>query len=402
MRELPRSGRARAAREPGAARARRRRGRARRACTARRTTARRSSSPSTRSTRPATRSGTSTGRRTASSTSTTSSASRRRPSCAPTCSSTRSASMGYRGAGVSKLDYARMLAAALAYLLLQQQDQVGHGRVRRASCAATCRRARAAGTSRDLLTALDGARRRRARPISARALAYVSRGGAAALAHRRVLRSARRRDERDACATSCAACARASTTWCVFHLLDRDELTLPFEGTTVFESMEDERQAARRSGRRAQAPTWPSSSASSTAIGAGCAEGDVEYHLVDTVAAAVGGAARVPERRLSQRSGRRAMSFLAPGFVVFAIAVRRCRSRSTSSAAAAPRCAASPPSICCCAASSAWRGAPRCASCCCSLLRALAIAAVPLILAKPFVEARERSAGAPSAARRAR
>src|ERR1700751_4099554 len=36
-----------------------------------------------------------------------------------------SASMVYRGGGVSKLDYARMLAASLAYLLLKQQDQVG-------------------------------------------------------------------------------------------------------------------------------------------------------------------------------------------------------------------------------------------------------------------------------------
>src|SRR5262249_39021643 len=36
-----------------------------------------------------------------------------------------SASMGYRGRGVSKLDYARTLAASLAYLLLKQQDQVG-------------------------------------------------------------------------------------------------------------------------------------------------------------------------------------------------------------------------------------------------------------------------------------
>src|SRR6476659_5930688 len=36
-----------------------------------------------------------------------------------------SASMAYRGAGVSKLDYARTLAASLAYLLLRQQDHVG-------------------------------------------------------------------------------------------------------------------------------------------------------------------------------------------------------------------------------------------------------------------------------------
>src|ERR1700759_1737682 len=36
-----------------------------------------------------------------------------------------SASMGYRGSGVSKLDYARLLGAALAFLLLKQQDQCG-------------------------------------------------------------------------------------------------------------------------------------------------------------------------------------------------------------------------------------------------------------------------------------
>src|SRR5437660_6828165 len=36
-----------------------------------------------------------------------------------------SGSMDYRGAGMSKLEYARTLAASLAYLLLRQQDQVG-------------------------------------------------------------------------------------------------------------------------------------------------------------------------------------------------------------------------------------------------------------------------------------
>src|SRR5207247_492891 len=36
-----------------------------------------------------------------------------------------SESMGYQSDGVSKLDYARYIAAALAYLVLQQQDSVG-------------------------------------------------------------------------------------------------------------------------------------------------------------------------------------------------------------------------------------------------------------------------------------
>src|SRR6478672_13168419 len=36
-----------------------------------------------------------------------------------------SASMGYAGGGVSKIEYARLLASSLGYLLLRQQDQVG-------------------------------------------------------------------------------------------------------------------------------------------------------------------------------------------------------------------------------------------------------------------------------------
>ncbi|WP_337235944.1 DUF58 domain-containing protein, partial [Vibrio cholerae] len=36
-----------------------------------------------------------------------------------------SGSMGYRGATLSKFDYARQVAAALGYLLLSQRDAVG-------------------------------------------------------------------------------------------------------------------------------------------------------------------------------------------------------------------------------------------------------------------------------------
>ena len=108
-------------------------------------TARRSSSPSTRSTRPATRSATSTGRRRARRQATTSSASRKRPSCAPILLLDASASMGYRRRGVSKLEYATKLAAALGYLLAQQGDPGGAGAVRRedapVSAAAHARRA---------------------------------------------------------------------------------------------------------------------------------------------------------------------------------------------------------------------------------------------------------------------
>src|SRR5512146_633399 len=37
----------------------------------------------------------------------------------------RSGSMGYRGSGLAKLEYGAYLAAALAHLLIRQQDRVG-------------------------------------------------------------------------------------------------------------------------------------------------------------------------------------------------------------------------------------------------------------------------------------
>jgi uncharacterized protein (DUF58 family) len=67
----------------------------------------------------------------------------------------------------------------------------------------------------------------------------------------------------------------------VFHVLDRDELTLPFEGTTVFESMEDDRRllaepADVRKAYLREVERFVED------YRRGLAEGDVEYHLVDT------------------------------------------------------------------------------------------------------------------------
>src|ERR1700759_3352337 len=83
-----------------------------------------------------------------------------------------SASMAYQGAGVSKLEYARMLAASLAYLLLRQQDQVGlvaFGEKLRGFLPPRSR----GGHLGDLLTALDGVEAQ-GRTDLGRAIAYVS------------------------------------------------------------------------------------------------------------------------------------------------------------------------------------------------------------------------------------
>lgn len=187
-----------------------------------------------------------------------------------------SASMGYRGAGVSKLEYARMLAAALAFLLLRQQDQVGMVAFGEKLRGFLPPRARG-GHLGDLLTALDGVVPQGRGDLS-RALAYVSE-----VAQRRSLilffSDLLGGDER---VRSLLRGLRARKhDVAVFHLLDRDELTLPFEGTTVFESMEDDDKLIADPGdvRKAYLAELGRFIES---YRAGLAEGDVEYHLIDT------------------------------------------------------------------------------------------------------------------------
>ncbi|HZS40211.1 MAG TPA: DUF58 domain-containing protein, partial [Polyangia bacterium] len=198
-----------------------------------------------------------------------------------------SASMAYRGAGVSKLDYARVLAASLAYLLLRQQDQVGMIAFGERLRGYLPPRARG-GHLADLLQALDGLDAQ-GRTDLARGLQYVSE-----VAQRRALVVVFS-DLLDAAATE-ASGARNEVRHIlrglrarkhdvvVFHLLDRDELTLPFEGTTQFESMEDARRllAEPADVRHAYLAELE---AFIDGYRRGLAEGDVEYHLVDTARA---------------------------------------------------------------------------------------------------------------------
>jgi uncharacterized protein (DUF58 family) len=163
-----------------------------------------------------------------------------------------SASMDYRGKGVSKLDYARMLAAALAYLLLRQQDQVGMIAFGERLRGYLPPRARS-GHLNDLLTALDGVRAE-GRTDLPRAIAYLSE-----VVQRRslIVLFSDLLGGQDQVRSLLRGLRARKHDVVVFHLLDHDELTLPFEGTTIFESMEDEQKLLAD-------------------------PGDVEYHLVDT------------------------------------------------------------------------------------------------------------------------
>ena len=178
----------------------------------------------------------------------------------------------------------------------------------------------------------------------------------------------------------------------VFHLLDHDELTLPFEGTTIFESMEDD-------GKLLADP------------------GDVRKAYLAELDRFVEGYRTALRRRRRRVSPRRHRASRRPRccvrFLTGAYRTRGGQAMRTVADELRSRLAyvfltllfAVPIAIHLIGRSRAkvrrfaalellLRGEQRVArahqdprSGCCSLLRALAIAAVPLILAKPFVEA---------------
>jgi uncharacterized protein (DUF58 family) len=158
-----------------------------------------------------------------------------------------SASMAYAGKGVSKLAYASYLLAALAYMLVHQRDRVGlvaFGDQRIDSYVPP--RARPAHLG-DLLAVLEDLDRRGGRgdEPAASALDRV-----AELAGRRrslvVVASDlfERADAADKDLDSLTVLRRLQSRGhdvTVFHVLDPDELALPFHGLTRFESLEDQR-----------------------------------------------------------------------------------------------------------------------------------------------------------------
>jgi uncharacterized protein (DUF58 family) len=194
-----------------------------------------------------------------------------------------SASMGYAGgapaSSVSKLTYAGQLASSLSYLLLKQQDQAGL-----IAFAETMRgylppRGRASHLA-DLLEAI-AALSPSGRTDLGRAVAYVS-----DVARRRsliVMFSDLLESGFEAVRLLRGLRARRHDV-VLFHVLDGDELRLPetsFEGPTLFCGMEDDREllADPRLVRRQYLAAVEEFTGN---VRRGCAEGDVEYHLVDT------------------------------------------------------------------------------------------------------------------------
>jgi uncharacterized protein (DUF58 family) len=192
-----------------------------------------------------------------------------------------SGSMAYSGDSLSKLEYASYLLAALAYLLIKQRDKVGllvfgDEALERYVPA----RARPAHLH-DLLAVIEG----------------VNQGGAAGAesvsgALDRIAELSRRRrslivlasDMFDGGTEALAILKRLRARGhdvSVLHTLHPDELSLPFDGLTLFESLESPRQllanpgAIRKEYKRRL-------SAFLSNIAAECTAGGIDYHTAPT------------------------------------------------------------------------------------------------------------------------
>ncbi|MSP17760.1 MAG: DUF58 domain-containing protein [Myxococcales bacterium] len=192
----------------------------------------------------------------------------------------RSGSMSYGGGAVTKLEYAATLLAALAWLLGRQRDRVGLMVSGGGGPDAWIPPRGRAGHVGELLGELE------------QAVAGGARGATTlAPALERVGELARRRSlvivatdllEAEPGPLACLRQLRArGHDVTLLHVLDRDELELPFEEMCEFRSLEDERRMLVDP-RAIRATYLERLRQFLDAARRGCEEGDVEYRLVPT------------------------------------------------------------------------------------------------------------------------
>ena len=144
-----------------------------------------------------------------------------------------SASMGYGSRGVTKMQYGSMLAASLAYLMNRQRDAVGLTAFDEKIVSMLPPSARA-GHLRSLLVTLDrlalGNKTDVSKPLHILADGIVRRGMVVVISD--LL------DEPERVVDGLRHFRFRGTDVIVFHLLDPDELTFPFERAARFRDME--------------------------------------------------------------------------------------------------------------------------------------------------------------------
>jgi len=187
-----------------------------------------------------------------------------------------SASMGYQSAALSKLDVAKVLAGALAYLLVRQQDAAGLAVVTGERFQDLPARA-AAGHLRIVLDELEGvgahgttdlfrAADHLAEKISRRSLVAVF---------------SDLFDDRPEALKRIIHLRARKNDLAVFHIIDPAELSFPFDDPTLFLSMEDERRIEVNP-REIKQSYLEEFNSFLKSVRATCAEADVDYELVRT------------------------------------------------------------------------------------------------------------------------
>jgi uncharacterized protein (DUF58 family) len=187
-----------------------------------------------------------------------------------------SASMGYAGASVTKLEYATWLAAGISYLLLRQQDQAGLVAFADGLRSYLPPRGRSSHLVNllDALEALDAG----GGTDLAGAVAYVSE-----VAHRRslILLFSDLLESGDEAVRLLRGLRARRHDVALFHVLDGDELRLPFDEPSLFEGIE-ERAELLADPRAVRRDYLAEVARFVDGCRRACAEGDVAYHLVDT------------------------------------------------------------------------------------------------------------------------
>ena len=193
----------------------------------------------------------------------------------------RSGSMGYQGDGLSKLEYAAYLTAALSYLLLRQQDRVGLLAFGDPSEPLYVPPRARSSHLHDVMSVIESVMTSGARGNGSAAAALDRIGEV--VRHRRslvVLVS----DLFDRSVEVPVLLRRLGSLGhdvAVLHTLDRHELDLPFDGLTHFQSMEDDRRllAEPAQVRRAYKSRLQEFLGG---IERACTEAEVQYSLVPT------------------------------------------------------------------------------------------------------------------------
>ncbi|HXN42366.1 MAG TPA: DUF58 domain-containing protein [Myxococcaceae bacterium] len=187
-----------------------------------------------------------------------------------------SASMGYQSGALSKLEVAKILCGALAYLLVRQQDAAGLAVVTGEGFRDLPARA-AAGHLRLVLDELESVA-----PLGTTDLFRAADHLAEKISRRSlvVVFSDLFDDRQEALKRILHLRARKNDL-AIFQIVDPAELTFPFDDPTLFLSMEDERKIEVNP-REIKQSYLEEFGAFLKSVRTTCAEADVDYELVRT------------------------------------------------------------------------------------------------------------------------